>query len=67
MREKVTKKFPVANLGYQLKNQVAHGNFQWSMGYRATVNAYSGYEVVLLYKIIWTLNVSENIMYYYKV
>ena len=30
--------FPVAKPGYQLKNQVARGNFQWSAGYRATIN-----------------------------
>ena len=33
--------FPIANLGYQLKIQVARGNFKWSTGYRATVNTYS--------------------------
>ena len=51
MREKVTKKFPVANLGYQLKNQVARGNFQWSMGYQATINTYS---------VIWPFECFKN-------
>ena len=46
--KKVTKKFPVANLGYQLKNQVACCNFQWSMGYQATVNTYSALSTPLL-------------------